>query len=102
MGDRVTGVSCYVDSCHYWGAGQVCQADQIVVDNGRGRTGGKGSYSMEVGEIGKGSSEATTSSETMCQTFKPKSGSGSGSGQGGRGQEGRSSASQQQGRSSRR
>ena len=95
MGDRVTGVSCYVDSCHYWGAGQVCQADQIVVDNGRGRTGGKGSYDMEVGEIGKGSSGATTSSETMCQTFKPKSGSGSG-------QEGKSSGFQQQGRSSRR
>ncbi len=78
MGDKTTGVSCYVDNCQYWGTGQVCKADQIVVDNSRGRTSGRGSYGMEVGEMGKGGSDATTSSETMCQTFKPKSGNGQG------------------------
>lgn len=76
----MTGVSCYVDSCEYWGTGQVCKADQIVVDNSRGRKGG--SYSMEVGEFGQGGGDARTSGETMCQTFKPKSGGGSQEGHG--------------------
>ena len=43
----MTEVKCRVRSCHYWGTGDICQADKIEVDNAVGaRT------TMEVGELG--------------------------------------------------
>lgn len=47
-------VMCEVDSCTYWGNGNLCQADQIYVVNQR-------------------EEEAETSEETDCHTFEPKS-----------------------------
>lgn len=45
----MTEVKCRVRSCHYWGNGDICEANKIEVDNavGAGTT-------MEVGELGAG------------------------------------------------
>ena len=56
---------CSVDSCTYWGKGNVCQADSIMVQNNRGQA-----NDMEIGTMGE--TEAETSAETMCETYKPK------------------------------
>lgn len=61
-------VKCYVDSCHYWGQNNLCQADMIEVDNQF-----VGDQSMEIGSLGDAQNEAKTSKETYCRTFKPKS-----------------------------
>jgi len=44
----VTDVKCKVRSCHYWGSGDVCKADTILVDNNVGETRGTG---MEAGNL---------------------------------------------------
>ncbi|HHY35926.1 MAG TPA: DUF1540 domain-containing protein [Firmicutes bacterium] len=43
----MTEVKCRVRSCHYWGNGDICEANKIEVDN---RVGAK--TAMEVGELG--------------------------------------------------
>jgi hypothetical protein len=74
----VTDVKCKVSSCHYWGHGDICGADSIMVDYNRTR-----SFRMEVGSLDpddiKGKSSVTTdtekamrSEETLCKTFRPK------------------------------
>lgn len=55
-----TEVKCRVRSCHYWGNGDVCEADKIEVDNAVGAK-----TTMEVGELGadrgrRGDRAATT------------------------------------------
>lgn len=98
----MTEVKCKVKSCHYWGSGDICQADKIEVDNAVGarttleagdltvgtardrdrdlaspRRGTAGT-GMEIGEFG-GTAEdrdaeslARTSREAICKTFRPK------------------------------
>lgn len=68
MQDRCMTVKCKVDSCVYWDKGNLCGADGIEVDNSLGM----GDASMEIGRLGEGSSEASTSDETCCRTYKPK------------------------------
>lgn len=74
----MTDVKCKVSSCHYWGHGDICQADSILVDYNRNQ-----SFRMEVGSLdtegthnrptAEGASEkATRSEETLCKTFRPK------------------------------
>lgn len=43
----MTEVKCRVKSCHYWGSGDVCEANKIEVDNAVGAK-----TTMEVGELG--------------------------------------------------
>ncbi|HHY45992.1 MAG TPA: DUF1540 domain-containing protein [Firmicutes bacterium] len=61
-------VRCSVDTCGYWGTGDVCNAQAIHVQHNRpaGSTG-----KMEVGTIDQGV-RASTSEETCCRTFKPR------------------------------
>lgn len=75
----MTNVRCSVDSCHYWGEGEVCTADSIWVKN---NTGGDaddeqamGRGGMEVGAIGErraAGRSARRSSETCCETMRPR------------------------------
>ena len=60
-------VKCYVDSCHYWGQNNLCEAESIEVDNQS-----IGNRSMEIGALGEAQDEAKTSKGTYCRTFKPK------------------------------
>ncbi len=60
-------IKCSVSSCKYNEAGQVCQADEIKVDNNFDAT-----DNMEFGSL-EGDSDARTSMETCCETFAPKS-----------------------------
>lgn len=68
MDNRQMTVKCSVDSCEYWDKGNICGADGIEVNNNMGA----GNTSMEIGSIGESGSDAQTSAETCCQTFKPK------------------------------
>ncbi len=74
----MTDVKCKVSSCHYWGHGDICQADSIMVDYNHRQT-----FGMEMGSLdlddrtGKSSvtantGNATKSEETLCKTFRPK------------------------------
>jgi len=64
-------VKCTVDTCHYWGQGQVCTADEIEVNSQYGATGtGRTAFSAELSTAGQ--SAARTSAETMCQTYRPR------------------------------
>ncbi|MGE5528270.1 MAG: DUF1540 domain-containing protein [Patescibacteria group bacterium] len=58
-------INCSVDSCTYWGKGDVCEADSIMVRNNQVQR-----YDMEIGAMGGMNPE--TSAETMCETFKPR------------------------------
>lgn len=89
----MTQVRCSVDTCQYWGEGQVCRADSIWVrDNamhGAGATatrGAAGSARMEIADepgtvirpgqttTTRPGSSASTSNETCCGTMKPRGG----------------------------
>ncbi len=59
-------IKCSVSSCKYNDDGNVCQADEIKVQNNLGS-----STDMEIGALGS-QSEARTSIETCCETFAPK------------------------------
>jgi len=87
----MTQVRCSVDTCQYWGEGQVCRADSIWVrDNTTGGSlrGATGSTRMEIADepgtvIRPGQttgphsgSSASTSTETCCGTMKPRGGHG--------------------------
>jgi hypothetical protein len=86
----VTKVKCTVDNCEYWGEGQVCQADQIMVRNDiSGDTDQFSNHFINASmtefgtEIGgdagekpvtgvSGHADAKTSPQTCCDTMKPK------------------------------
>ncbi len=57
-------VNCTVDSCHYWGSGNICEAKEITVRNNVDR------LDMEISTMD--SLEASTSEQTMCQTYRPQ------------------------------
>ncbi|MDI3548222.1 MAG: hypothetical protein PWR10_1874 [Halanaerobiales bacterium] len=57
-------IKCTVDDCHYWGEGDICEADTIEVANNF--TGGA---DMEAGVLGE---DAGSSNRTQCVTYKPK------------------------------
>lgn len=60
-------VKCSVRNCHYWGEGQVCEADEIEV----AVTGSAGAR-MDAGRMGD--TAADHSEETCCVTFRPRGG----------------------------
>lgn len=75
-------IKCSVDSCEYWGEGQVCTADSIQVKNSMASDSddelGTGRGGMEVGSLGNEgrlrarSTTAKTSSDTCCETMRPR------------------------------
>lgn len=72
-----TRVKCTVDTCHYWGQGEVCQADEISVNHnhaGAGMGATRTAFTNSSDLSASGHSPARTSSETMCQTYRPRSG----------------------------
>lgn len=66
-------VKCSVSNCTYWGEGNDCNAEMIMVEIDRHA---KTNFSTEfAGEIGYDSNHkdtAQSSSATCCHTFKPK------------------------------
>jgi hypothetical protein len=88
-GEALTKVKCTVDNCEYWGDGQVCQADQILVKNDIAGDADQFAnhfinadmteFGDEMGGVaGKkntgalGRSNAQTSPQTCCDTMKLK------------------------------
>lgn len=76
----MTEVKCRVESCHYWGSGDICNAETIQVDN---NVSGSRTFGMETGELYSGKEthrtqdvqdkeHARTSEQTLCRTFRPK------------------------------
>ncbi|HYG56558.1 MAG TPA: DUF1540 domain-containing protein [Symbiobacteriaceae bacterium] len=59
-------IFCSVNSCYYYGNGDVCKASKIMVRNNAGTL---GNTNMEIGSIG---GEAGRSNQTLCETFIPK------------------------------
>ncbi|MDF2626401.1 MAG: hypothetical protein K0R39_232 [Symbiobacteriaceae bacterium] len=59
-------IYCTVNSCYYYGSGDKCKAEKIMVKNNPDTL---GNTRMEIGSIG---GEAATSNQTLCQTFIPK------------------------------
>ena len=77
----MTTVRCSVDTCHYWGEGEICQADSIWIKNNMREDADDDLWredeDMEVGEIGtggrtrrRGARSARTSAETCCETMR--------------------------------
>ncbi|GAB6138555.1 DUF1540 domain-containing protein [Halanaerobaculum tunisiense] len=58
-------IACNVKNCHYWGQGNVCQADKIQVSNIDYST------DMEAGSFNQ-PAPSSNSHETQCVSFKPK------------------------------
>jgi hypothetical protein len=69
----MTNVRCSVNTCHYWGQGDVCRASDITVKNNMATDMDddfeEGPAGMEIGILG---SSAKTSGQTCCETFKPR------------------------------
>ncbi len=65
-------IRCSVRSCDFWGEGQVCQADQIIVKNNKlGDLDDElANLDLELGVIGN--VDANFSHETCCETFRPR------------------------------
>jgi hypothetical protein len=64
-------VSCAISNCTYYGEGNVCTAEKIMVDMDR-----HARYDTEMSsEFGEKNhtDQACDSAETCCKTFKPKS-----------------------------
>lgn len=59
-------IKCSVNTCHYWGKGEVCTADAIEV-----AITGHADPRSDAGSIGK--PKASRSEETQCVTFRPRS-----------------------------
>jgi len=98
----LTEVKCKVSSCHYWGQGDVCEADTILIDQDqmksdttrmetssldfrsdrlfdqeRSRSRSQSDRQrMEAGTMGatesQGGHSARTSEATCCRTFRPR------------------------------
>ncbi|MFC4076691.1 DUF1540 domain-containing protein [Salinithrix halophila] len=66
-------VKCSVANCHYWGEGNKCQADAIMVDIDQHSD---AKYHEEIGGEFVDSNHqdyaARISADTCCHTFKPK------------------------------
>ncbi len=60
-------ISCGVDTCQYWGQGNKCQAEKIMVATDAAASG----TGVRM-EAGKQSTAADNSSNTKCETFRPK------------------------------
>ncbi|HEY3363739.1 MAG TPA: DUF1540 domain-containing protein [Symbiobacteriaceae bacterium] len=59
-------IYCSVNSCYYYGSGDKCKAEKIMVQNNPNTL---GNANMEVGSIG---GEAGHSNQTLCNTFIPQ------------------------------
>jgi hypothetical protein len=59
-------IYCTVNSCFYYGSGDNCRAEKIIVKNNPDTI---GNANMEIGTIG---GEAAVSNQTLCHTFIPK------------------------------
>ena len=69
----MTEVKCVVDSCTYWGKGDVCKADSIMVKaSPAAEASGLYEFAGELGGEGRKARKADTSSETCCETFRPR------------------------------
>ena len=79
----MTEVKCKVSSCHYWGQGDVCKADTILIDQDQMRADTtrdsrlqRNRHTMETGTIGATDTpeghSVRTSEATCCGTFRPK------------------------------
>jgi hypothetical protein len=59
-------ILCTVNSCFYYGSGDKCKAEKIMVKNNETTL---RDTRMEIGSIG---GEASNSCQTLCHTFIPK------------------------------
>lgn len=59
-------IHCTVSSCFYWGQGDMCAANKIMVKNNPNTV---KNTNMEVGSMG---AQAIHSHQTFCETFVPK------------------------------
>ncbi|GGD71296.1 DUF1540 domain-containing protein [Paenibacillus nasutitermitis] len=65
------GVSCSVANCSFWGQGNQCNADQIMIDiDSHAHMDYKSEFAGDLQENHKDS--AVESGSTCCHTFKPK------------------------------
>ena len=60
-------VNCTVDNCKYWNGGNLCEAQQIVIQNDEN---GGFSPSAKLKELA--ATPASNNDDTCCQTFKMK------------------------------
>ncbi|HPU00632.1 MAG: DUF1540 domain-containing protein [Firmicutes bacterium] len=85
----MTEVRCTVKSCHYWDEGDYCTAETIWVKNNFAGDaddelfrGTAYEFAKEPGTEGKegsrGEKNASTSSQTCCETMRPKKEGGEG------------------------
>lgn len=67
-------VKCSVANCEYWAQGNLCSADEIMVeiDSHASANKMKEEFAGEYGQNTDHQDHASKSSETCCQTFKPK------------------------------
>lgn len=75
-GIHMPKVKCSVESCEYWGEGQVCLADSIMVNNDlMGDLDDETLYAYDAefaGEYMEGAHLAETSTQTCCETMRLK------------------------------
>ena len=65
-------VKCSVANCEYWAQGNICSADEIMVEiDAHANANLKEEFAGEYGQNDH-KDQATTSSETCCLPFKPK------------------------------
>ena len=60
-------VNCTVDNCKYWTDGNLCEAQQIVIQNDE-----NGGFSSNAQLKELAATPATNIDDTCCQTFKNK------------------------------
>lgn len=60
-------VNCTVDTCGYWQNGNLCKAQNIIIQSD-----GKGGFSPNAKLDQLNATPAATIDETCCQTFKNK------------------------------
>ncbi|WP_139491335.1 DUF1540 domain-containing protein [Brevibacillus dissolubilis] len=66
-------VKCAVANCTYWGEGNNCQADMIMVEvDGHANKQFDAEFAGEFGYDSQHKDAAKSSAETCCHTFKPK------------------------------
>lgn len=60
-------VNCTVDNCQYWTSGNLCKAQQIVIQNDE-----DGGFSPNAELKNLSATPAESNDDTCCQTFKMK------------------------------
>ncbi|MDC0761806.1 MULTISPECIES: DUF1540 domain-containing protein [Brevibacillus] len=66
-------VKCSVANCEYWAQGNLCSAEEIMVEiDAHATVNVKEEFAGEYGQNTQHQDQAKTSSETCCLTFKPK------------------------------